>query len=181
VEETGQNRSKPFAYIFINCDLYIVQNRQGTTWSYGSWISITANFLSSHPANDKVYSIQRYVINFVSDLRQVGGLLLFVRFPPQLPYDQVVPCLFCTIYNSQLINIYANDQSAMRLPNYDVLRTSTQLELLNLFRCLEFDWTMKDKWNECNVICTTLKRILWGVGISLSKKNNITKDTIKNK
>ena len=62
--------------------MYIVQNRQGTTWSYGSWISITANFLSSHPANDKVYSIQRYVINFVSDLRQVGGLLLFVRFPP---------------------------------------------------------------------------------------------------
>jgi hypothetical protein len=44
---------------------------------------------------------------------------------------------------------------------------------------LEFDWTMKDKWNECNVIYTTLKRILWGVGISLPKKNNITKDTIK--
>jgi len=29
-----------------------------------------------------VYSIQHYVIKFVSDLRQVGGFLRVLRFPP---------------------------------------------------------------------------------------------------
>ena len=30
--------------------------------------------VSSNPAHGKVYSIQQYVIKFVSDLRQVGGV-----------------------------------------------------------------------------------------------------------
>jgi len=32
--------------------------------------------MSSNPAHGEVYSIQHYVIKFVSDLRQVGGYLL---------------------------------------------------------------------------------------------------------
>ena len=32
----------------------------------------------------KVYSIQHYVIKFVSDLRQVGGYLLLLLFPPPI-------------------------------------------------------------------------------------------------
>jgi hypothetical protein len=32
----------------------------------------------------EVYSIQRYVIKFVSDLRQVGGFLRVFRFPPPI-------------------------------------------------------------------------------------------------
>ena len=32
----------------------------------------------------KVYSIQHYVIKFVNDLRQVGGFLWVLRFPPPL-------------------------------------------------------------------------------------------------
>ena len=41
-------------------------------------VPITTNVVSLNPANGKVYSIQHYVIKFVSDMRQVGG---FLRFP----------------------------------------------------------------------------------------------------
>ena len=34
---------------------------------------ITTNVASSNPSHDEVYSIQHYLIKFVSDLRQVGG------------------------------------------------------------------------------------------------------------
>jgi hypothetical protein len=34
---------------------------------------ITTKFVSSNPADTEVYSIQHYVIKFVSDLQQVGG------------------------------------------------------------------------------------------------------------
>ena len=44
-------------------------------------VSITTNVVSSKPVHGDVYSIQHYVINFVSDLRQVGG---FLRFPPPI-------------------------------------------------------------------------------------------------
>ena len=37
--------------------------------------------LSSNPAHGEVYSIQHYVIKFVSDLRQVGGFLQLFRLP----------------------------------------------------------------------------------------------------
>jgi hypothetical protein len=32
--------------------------------------------------NGEVYSIQNFVMKFVSDLRQVGGFLRVLRFPP---------------------------------------------------------------------------------------------------
>ena len=38
-------------------------------------VTITTNFVISNRAHGKVYSIQYYVIKFVSDLRQVGGFL----------------------------------------------------------------------------------------------------------
>jgi hypothetical protein len=41
----------------------------------------TTNVASSNPAHGEVYSIQHYVIKFLSDLRQVGG---FLRFPPPI-------------------------------------------------------------------------------------------------
>ena len=37
-----------------------------------------------NPVYGEVYSIQHYVIKFVSDLRQVGGFLRAPRFPPQI-------------------------------------------------------------------------------------------------
>ena len=38
-------------------------------------VPITTKVVSSNPANDEVYSMQLYVIKFVSDLRQVCGFL----------------------------------------------------------------------------------------------------------
>ena len=61
-------------------------------WSYGSWIH---NYLCNRYLSPlklwvrslfmvMVYSIQHYVIKFVSDLRQVDGFLLVLRFPPPI-------------------------------------------------------------------------------------------------
>jgi hypothetical protein len=47
-------------------------------------VSITTNVVSSNPAHGEVYSIQHYVIKFVSDLRQVGSFLRVLRFPPPI-------------------------------------------------------------------------------------------------
>ena len=38
-------------------------------------VPLTTKGLSSNPVHGEVYSIQHYVITFVSDLRQVGGIL----------------------------------------------------------------------------------------------------------
>jgi hypothetical protein len=75
--------------------LTVVSNSgKGPSWSwlYGSWIynyrcnqvPITTKVVSSNPVHGEVYSIQHYVIKFVSDLRQVGGLLWVLLFPPQI-------------------------------------------------------------------------------------------------
>jgi hypothetical protein len=39
---------------------------------------------SSNSAHVEVYSIQQYVIKFVSDLRHVGGFLWVLLFPPPI-------------------------------------------------------------------------------------------------
>ena len=41
----------------------------------------------SNPVHGEVYSIQYYVINFASDLRQVGGFLRVFPFPPSIKID----------------------------------------------------------------------------------------------
>jgi len=43
-------------------------------------LSITTNVVSSNPDHGEVYSIQHYVIKFVSDLQQVGGFHRVLRF-----------------------------------------------------------------------------------------------------
>jgi hypothetical protein len=45
-------------------------------------VPITTKVVSSKPVHDEVYSIQHYVIKFVSDLQQVGGFLRVLQFPP---------------------------------------------------------------------------------------------------
>jgi hypothetical protein len=47
-------------------------------------VPITTKVMSSNPVHDDVYLIQHYVIKFVSELRQVGGFLRIVRFPPPI-------------------------------------------------------------------------------------------------
>ena len=45
-------------------------------------IHIATTVVSSNPARGEMYSIQHYGINFVHDLRQVGGFLRVLKFPP---------------------------------------------------------------------------------------------------
>ena len=40
-------------------------------------MSITTKVVSTNPDHDEVYSIQHYVIKFVSGLQQVGGFLIY--------------------------------------------------------------------------------------------------------
>ena len=47
-------------------------------------VLITTNVVNSHPAHVEVYSIQHYVTKFVSDLRQIGGFLWVLQFPPSI-------------------------------------------------------------------------------------------------
>jgi hypothetical protein len=55
-----------------------------TTYALMQSVPITTNVASSNPAHGEVYLIQHYVIRFVSDLRQVGGLLRVLWFHPPI-------------------------------------------------------------------------------------------------
>jgi hypothetical protein len=45
-------------------------------------VPITNKVVSSNPVHWEVYSIQHYVMKFVSDLRQISGFLRVLWFPP---------------------------------------------------------------------------------------------------
>jgi hypothetical protein len=45
---------------------------------------ITTKVVSSNTVHGEVYSMQHYVIKVVSDLRQVGGFLRVLQFPPPI-------------------------------------------------------------------------------------------------
>ena len=47
-------------------------------------VPITTKVVSLNPVHGEVYSIQHYVRKFVSDLRQVGGFLRVLLFPPPI-------------------------------------------------------------------------------------------------
>ncbi len=53
-------------------------------------VPITTNVMSSNPAHGEVYSMQHYVIKFVSDVRQVGGFLHVLRFPPPIKLTSMI-------------------------------------------------------------------------------------------
>ena len=53
-------------------------------------VSITTKVVSLNPAHGEMYFIQHYVIKFVSDLRQVGGFLKVLLFPPPITHHHDV-------------------------------------------------------------------------------------------
>ena len=55
-----------------------------TTWQS---VPVTTKVVSLNPTYGMVHLIQHYVIKFVSDLRQVNGFLLVLRFPPPIKTD----------------------------------------------------------------------------------------------
>jgi hypothetical protein len=44
----------------------------------------TTKAVSLNPTHGELFSIQHYVIKFVSDLREGSGFLRVLRFPPQI-------------------------------------------------------------------------------------------------
>jgi hypothetical protein len=66
-------------------------------------VPITTKVVILKPAHGEVYSIQHYVIKFVSDLRQVCGFLRVLRFPP--------PIKLTTQYNWYIV------ESDVKYPN----------------------------------------------------------------
>ena len=64
-------------------------------------VPITTKVVSSNPTHDEVNSIQHYVIKFVSDIRQVGGFLRVLQFPPPIK-------LTVTIYTEILLKVALN-------------------------------------------------------------------------
>ena len=57
--------------------------------------AITTKVVSSNPAHDEGYSIQHFVVKFVGDLRQVGGFLQLLRFPPPIKLTATIQLKYC--------------------------------------------------------------------------------------
>ena len=47
-------------------------------------VHITTKVVSSNPVQGEVYSIQHYMMKFVSDLQQVSGFLRVFQLPPSI-------------------------------------------------------------------------------------------------
>ena len=47
-------------------------------------VPIITNFVSLNAAHGEAFSVEHYVIKFVSDLWQVCGVFRVLRFPPQI-------------------------------------------------------------------------------------------------
>ena len=75
-------------------------------------VPIITKVVSSNPSHGVVYSIQYYVITFVSDLRQVGCIFLVFRFTP--------PIKLTPRYNRKIVQSgvkYHNTNSYFILPS----------------------------------------------------------------
>ena len=53
-------------------------------------VHITTKVVSSNPVHGEVYSMQHYVIKFVSVLWQVTGFLLVLPFPPPVTLTVII-------------------------------------------------------------------------------------------
>jgi hypothetical protein len=71
-------------FLLKSVSLNIVEVRQSAT-----------KVVSSNPVHGEVYSMQPYVIKFVSDLRQVGGFLRVLQFPPPIKLTATISLKYC--------------------------------------------------------------------------------------
>jgi hypothetical protein len=51
---------------------------------------LTTKVVSSNPAHSEVYSIQHYLIKFVSDMQYASGFLWVPRFPPTIKLTAMI-------------------------------------------------------------------------------------------
>jgi hypothetical protein len=63
-------------------------------------VHITPTVVSSNTIHGEVYLIQHYVIQFVSDLRQVSGFLRVLRFPPPTDCHNITEILLKVALNT---------------------------------------------------------------------------------
>ena len=82
------------------------------------YIPITTKVVSLNPSDGKVSSIQLYVIKFVSYLRQVGGFLWVLQFPP--------PIKLTTTIAEILLNVTLN---TLTLSTFQISALSFQTDL----------------------------------------------------
>ena len=82
-------------------------------WSYGRWLSnylcnqcLSLLTLRVRTRSCEVYSIQQYVIKFVGDLRQIGGFLRVLMFPPPKKTDDIAEILLKVASNTITLNPY---------------------------------------------------------------------------
>ena len=86
--------------MLLNLENQIVGNKAGTAVVMIVWqldlqlsvqsVPITTEVVRSNPAHGEVFSIQHYVIKFVSDLRQIGGFLRVLRFPQPIKLTEML-------------------------------------------------------------------------------------------
>ena len=70
-------------------------------------VPITTKVVCLNPPCGEVYSVQHYVIKFVSDLRQVGGLLRVLQFlPPKTDSRNINEILLKVALNTKLIVVF---------------------------------------------------------------------------
>ena len=70
----------------------------------------TTKIRSSNPVHDEVYSIQHYVIKFVSDLRQDDGFLRELRFLPPIKLTAPILLNYCWKWRFGIINEFTKTE-----------------------------------------------------------------------
>jgi hypothetical protein len=91
----------------------------GSSYIYLCNLPITTKVVSLNPTHSEVYSIH-YVIEFVSDLRQVCGFLQILRFPPSI-----------TLTSSN--KIVSKWLSCFREENFQILKIPVVAAILDLW------------------------------------------------
>ena len=71
------------------------RDRYGSLQLHVQSVPITTKVVSSNPSHGKVYSIQHYVIKFVSDLCQVCGFLRVFRVSPPIKLTAMIQLRYC--------------------------------------------------------------------------------------
>jgi hypothetical protein len=77
----GPSRVKPKTILLVFVASLLSRDRMAVGFTTTCAISVTTEIVSLTNVHGKVYSIQHYMIKFVSDLRQVVG---FLRVPPPI-------------------------------------------------------------------------------------------------
>jgi hypothetical protein len=67
-------------------------------------VPITTKVVSSNHAHGEVYSIQHHEIKFVNDLRQVGGFIRVLLFPPPILTVTIIKILLKMVLNTISLN-----------------------------------------------------------------------------